>query len=46
MTDAHDHHHGYEPPTIEARAEIGPTLIGNAISSNIDVSASAAFTHL
>jgi hypothetical protein len=46
MTDARNHHYGYEPPMIEARAEIGPTLIGGAISSNTDVSASAAFTHI
>jgi hypothetical protein len=44
MTDARDH--GYEPPMIEASAEIGPTLIGDAISSNTDVFASATFTHL
>ena len=46
MTDTRDHTHGYEPPRIEARAEIGPTLIGDVISSNIDVAQSAAFTHI
>jgi hypothetical protein len=46
MTGTRDHPHEYERPRIEARAEIGPTLIGNAISSNVDVLESAAFTHI
>jgi hypothetical protein len=46
MTDTGDHTHNYERPRIEDRAEIGPTLIGNVISSNTDAAQSAAFTHI
>ena len=46
MSTTREHTQGYEPPMIEARAEIGPTLIGDAISSNTDVASSAAFTHI
>jgi hypothetical protein len=46
MTETRDHTQGYEPPRIEASATIDAVLIGGAVSSNVDVPESAAFTHI